>query len=117
RWRGIKLGQLCFGAFDDPFSPPFHISQQGWAIFLWVDQRTEFDDMRDGIEFNGVGFTAQAQGFEWNSASTCEHVEDTRGLAAVGIKDVFTRLLKYAVGYVPTAKLSDTFHVDITLFS
>src|SRR6266700_3970107 len=71
--------------------------------------------MRDGVEFDSVSFAAQAQGFEWDGASACEHVEDTRRLTTVGIEDVFTRLLKYAVGDIPGAEFAHTCHVDITL--
>src|SRR6266516_2598088 len=71
--------------------------------------------MRDGVEFDSVSFAAQAQGFEWDGASACEHVEDTRRLTTVGIEDIFARLLKYAVGNIPGAEFAHTRHVDITL--
>ena len=52
-----------------------HWTAVGLAILLRIDKRTEFDEVGDWIQLNGVGLTTKTQGFEGNGATTSKWIE------------------------------------------
>jgi hypothetical protein len=116
---GIEGCELPSGALQHPFAPALHLACQLLPVALGILDGGLQDEIRHRVVFQGVGFGAQAQGFQGDGAAAGEGIQHLRGLAAEALTDEPSRLLQQvapagvAVVHLPPTQVGDELLVHL----